>query len=129
MAGVSAPEAVAILDWSLRGVGSAPSAWYVGVSLGVPSSTSGSELGTGSGMTRQTVTFGAAASPAGTASNVNAMTFGPSSGGTFSGMQVWNTGAATAGVMLYYGAFATPRTLGAGDSLVISAAQLVIQLV
>lgn len=129
MAGVGAFFQKAILDWSLRGVGSAPAAWFVGVSLGVPSSTSGSELGTGSGMTRQTVSFAAAASPAGSASNVNAMTFGPSSGGTFSGMQIWDTSAVTAGNMLFEGPFATARTLGSGDSLVIGAGQLVISIV
>lgn len=129
MAGMAAYGAKAVLDWSLRGVGTAPAAWFVGVSPGVPSSVSGSELGTGSGMTRQTVSFGAAASPAATISNINAMTFGPSSGGTVSGLQIWDTGAATAGNMLYYGPLATARTLGAGDSLIIAAAQLIISIV
>lgn len=129
MAGIAAYGAKAVLDWSLRGVGTAAAAWHVGVSLGVPSSTSGSELATGSGMTRQTVSFGAAASPAGTISNINAMTFGPSSGGTISGMQVWDTAAALSGNMLYYGALATARVLGAGDTLIVSAGQLVISIV
>lgn len=128
MAGVSAYAEKLVLDWTLKGTGSAPTAWFVGVSLGAPSSTSASELAAGSGMTRQTLTMVAAASPAGTASNSNAMTFGPSSGGTFSGMQVWDNGTIANGNMLYYGLFATARTLGAGDSLVMASGALIISL-
>lgn len=128
MAGVSAYAEKLILDWTLKGTGSPPSVWAVGVSLGAPTSVSGSELAAGSGMSRQLLTMVAAASPAGTASNSIAMTFGPSSGGTFSGMQIWDNGTIANGNMIYYGLFATARTLGAGDSLVIAAGALVVSI-
>jgi len=71
----------------------------------------------------------AAASPAGSASNLNAMTFGPiSAAGTVSGLQIWDTGAATAGNMLWYGTLTAARTLSPGDSLTIAAGNLIITL-
>ncbi len=128
MAGKSSYLEKAVLDWSLGGAApTRPTIWGVGLSLGAPTSISGSEVGTGSGWTRQTVTMNAAASPAGSSSNSNAMTFGPAlTAATMSGIQVWDTLAATVGNMLWYGVLATPRTLGVGDSLVIAAAALII---
>ena len=117
MAGVSAYLEKAALDWSLLGATpTRPTTLGIGLSVGAPTSVSGSEVGTGSGWTRQTVTFAAAASPAGSASNANAMTFGAAlTAATMSGLQMWDTLAATAGNMLWYGTLATPRTLGIGD--------------
>jgi hypothetical protein len=129
MAGVGAATELLVLNWLLTATAATrPTVWGVGLSLGAPTSVAGSEIATGSGMTRQTLGMGAPASPAGTISNATAMTFGPSSGGTFSGLQVWDTLAATAGNMLFYGTLATPRTLGAGDSLVFAVGSLVISL-
>jgi hypothetical protein len=130
MAGVSAYAEKAMLDWVLGGATpTRPAAWGVGISLGAPTSISGSEVATGSGWTRQTVTWAAAASPAGSASNVAALTFGPAlTGATFTGLQVWDTAAVAAGNMLWYGNLATVRTLGVGDSLVIAAGALTITL-
>ncbi len=128
MAGKSAYLEKGLLDYSLNAVAfTRPTIWGVGLSVGAPTSISGSEVGTGSGWTRQTVTMNAAASPAGSSSNSNAMTFGPAvTAATMSGLQVWDTLAATAGNMLWYGVLATPRTLGVGDSLVIAAGALII---
>jgi len=71
----------------------------------------------------------AAASPAGSASNISAMTFGPiSSAATISGLQIWDTMAATVGNMLWYGTLTTARPLNAGDSLVFAAGALIITL-
>jgi len=130
MAGISAYLEKAMLDWSLGGAApTRPSAWAVGLSLSAPTSAAGSEIATGSGWTRQTCPFPAAASPAGSASNSAAMTFGPAlTAAIFSGLQLWDTSAATTGNMLYYGLLATPRTLGVGDSLVIAAGALIITL-
>jgi hypothetical protein len=130
MAGISDYAEKAMLDWVLGGATpTRPAAWGVGLSLGAPNASAGSEIATGSGWTRQTVTFGAAASPAGSATNVNAMTFGPGlTAAVFSGLQVWDTAAVAAGNMLWYGTLATVRTLGVGDSLVIAAGQLTISL-
>lgn len=130
MANISAYAEKFLLDYVLLGsTATRPVAWGVGVSLGTPTSVSASEIATGSGATRQGATFGAAASPAGTSSNVNAMTFGPfSAGATVQGLIVLDTAIATGGNLLWYGQLATPRTLGAGDSLVINAGALVISL-
>ena len=130
MAGIAAYAEKAMLDWSLNATAvTRPAAWSVGLSLGVPSSISGSEIPTGSGMTRQTLLMAAAASPAGSASNTNAMTFGPIlSSATISGLQIWDTAASVGGNMLWYGTLTTARALNAGDSLVFSAGALIITL-
>lgn len=130
MAGIAAYLEKAMLDWSLNAqAATRPVAWGVGLSLGIPSSVSGSEIATGSGMTRQTLQMAAAASPAGSCSNTNAMTFGPIlSSATVSGLQVWDTGGPTGGNMLWYGTLTTARALNAGDSLVFSPGALIITL-
>lgn len=130
MAAIGAAWEKGLLDYALKGDTSVKAAaWAVGLTIGSPSSVSGSEIATGCGYTRQTATFVAAASPAGSASNSVAMTFGPfSTGCTVSGLHVWDTSAATSGNMIFYGLLATARTLGVGDSLVINAGALVITL-
>lgn len=130
MAGYAAYASKASLDWLLGGATpTRPAAWGMGLSGGVPSSTSGSEVGTGSGWSRQTAIFGAAASPAGTASNATAMTFGTGATAlSCTGVQLWDTLAATAGNMLMYGTLATARTLGVGDSLVFAVGAVIASL-
>jgi hypothetical protein len=130
MAGIAAYLEKALLDFSLNAqVVNRPVAWSMGLSLGVPSSVSGSEIATGSGITRQTLLMAAAASPAGSASNASALTFGPIlSSATLSGIQVWDTAAATGGNMLWYGTLTTARALNAGDSVVFAPGALIITL-
>lgn len=129
MAGIAAYAEKAMLDWVLGGATpTRPGAWSVNLSLGAPTSVSGSEIATGSGWSRQTAVFSAASSPAGSSVNSGAMTFGPAlTAAVFSGLQVWDT-VATGGNMLWYGTLATPRTLGVGDSLVIAAGALTVTL-
>jgi hypothetical protein len=129
MAGISSYAEKAMLDWVLLGATpTRPSNIAVGLSVGTPTAASGSEIATGSGYARATATINAAGSPAGSASNSNAMTFGPfSSGCTVQALQVWDQ-VATGGNMLWYGLLATARTLGAGDSLIINAGQLILTL-
>jgi hypothetical protein len=126
MAGISAYAEKAMLDWVLLGATpTRPTNIAVGLSVGTPTAASASEIATGSGYGRATCTFAAAASPAGSASNSNAMTFGPfSTGCTVAALQVWDQ-VATGGNMLWFGLLATARTLGAGDSLIINAGQLI----
>lgn len=123
MAAVSAYAAKAILDWSLGGATpTRPGAWAFGLSLGSPTSVSGSEITTGSGYARQTGIFAAAASPGGSATNASACTFGPFSGAaSVSGIQIWDTILTLdSGNMLYQTLLATARTIGVGDSLVLA---------
>ena len=127
MAAVSAYAAKATLDWLLGGAAATePAAWGVGLSLGVPSSVSGSEITTGSGYARQTMVMPAAASPAGTVKNTASMSFGPFSGAaSITGIQIWDTILTLdSGNMLMYGVLSTARTVGIGDSLIVASGAL-----
>lgn len=131
MANVSQYASKAMLDWVCGGASpTRPATWAAAISLGAPSSISGSEVGTGSGYTPQSVSFAAAGTPAssGTVTNNNAMTFGPfSSAQSLSGVVIKDT-LATAGNLLWYGTLTTARTVASGDSLVIAAGALTITL-
>lgn len=127
MAALSAYAEKATLDWLLGGAApTRPTAWAIGLSLGAPSSTSGSEITTGSGYARQTVVMPAAASPAGSVTNTAAATFGPFSGAaSITGIQIWDTILTlNSGNMLMFGNLATARTVGVGDSLVVNSGAL-----
>ena len=130
MANISAYAGKAMLDWSLLGATpTRPANSYVNIGLAAPNSTNGSEIATGSGMTRQTVAFSAAGSPANLAGNSLAMTFGPiSAAGTVIGVQIWDTGAATVGNMLYFASLTTSRTMNGGDFLLFSVGTLAVSL-
>lgn len=119
-----------ILDWILGGAaGNSPSFRYAGLAWGTPTVTAGSELNTSFGYSRLTATFGAANSPAGSASNNNAMTFGPfSSIASILGIQVWDGSPVASSNMWLYGTLQTARTVGVGDSLVVAAGALTITL-
>jgi len=95
-----------LLDWLLcrDATPVRPTATWVALADG-----SGSEIGSGSGYERQTVRFGPAASPGGTASNVNGLAFGPLSyWATVQVLQIFD--AATAGRMLWEGELVVART-------------------
>lgn len=138
MSNIGAYLEKAALDWVLGGAtptrpfattGTA-SGQGIGLSLGAPSSVSGSEMTTGVGYARQNPVFAAAASPGGSATNNNAMTFGPfSSAYSISGITLWDTCLTlNSGNLLWYGLLATARTVGIGDSLVIASGALTVSL-
>jgi len=131
MAALSTATQKLVLDWLLNAAGTPtrPPGRAVGLTFGAPTSVSASEIATGSGYTRQSVLFDAAASPAGSASNSAALTFGPFTAGcTISGIHIWDSISATVGNVLFYGPLATARTLGAGDSIVVAAGALITTL-
>jgi hypothetical protein len=130
MANIAAYLEKAMLDWVLGGATpTQPTSRLAALSLGNPTSVSGSEVLPNSGYLRQTALFGAAASPAGSASNTAAMTFGPfSSSAAIQGLVVYDTTAFTAGNMLWYGSLLTARTVLPGDTLVVAAGSLIITL-
>jgi hypothetical protein len=130
MANISSWAEKAMLDWVLGGATpTQPASRYIALSLGTPTSVTGSEVQANSGYLRQTGLFGAAASPAGSASNTAAMTFGPfSSSAAIQGIMVWNTASINSGSMLWYGTLQTARTVLPGDSLVVDVGQLIITL-
>ena len=131
MANIGAYAEKAMLDWVLGGASpTQPTTRAIGLSLGSPTSTSGSEITTGSGYTRVAATFAAAASPGGSATNISNMTFGPFSGAcSISGMQIWDTVLTlNSGNLLWYGLLSAARTLAVGDSLVIASGALTVSL-
>jgi hypothetical protein len=130
MANVSAYLAKAYLDWVFGGATpTQPASRLAALSLGTPTSVSGSEVQPDAAHTRQTALFGAAASPAGSASNTASMLFGPfSSSAAIQGLVIYDTSAFTAGNMLWYGTLLTARTVLPGDTLVVQAGALIITL-
>lgn len=106
------------LDWLMtNGAATRPTAWYVALYTVAPSdSGGGTEVAVG-GYARQSVTFGAAASPAGTMSNSNAPSFTASgaSYGTVTHIGIFD--AVTAGNLLWHGALATSKLVDDGDTL------------
>jgi hypothetical protein len=130
MPAISAYLGKQTLDWMLGGAAATqPTARWLGLAVGTPQSTGGSEMGTLTGYSRLTALFGAANSPAGTASNTAPMTFGPfSSVGSVLGVQLWDGSPVNSSNMLWYGTLQTARTIGIGDSLVIAAGALTLTL-
>jgi hypothetical protein len=130
MAAVSAYASKLTLDWILGGATpTQPASRLIALSLGTPSSVSGSEVGTGSGYARQSALFGAANSPAGSASITAAVTFGPfSSSDAIQGVMLYDTISISSGNMLWFGTLNTARTVLPGDTLVIGAGSLVVTL-
>jgi hypothetical protein len=121
-----------MLDWSLKvSQPATPANVYVGLSLAAPSSAASSEVGVGSGYTRQSMVFAGAATPAGSASasNSTAVTFGTfSTSAVISGIFLADTVSSAAGSMLWFGNVATLRTPLAGDTVSLPAGFLTITL-
>lgn len=121
-----------MLDWSLKTSSIAtPAGMFVGLSLGSPTTVSFSEVAAGSGYTRQSMAFAAAATPAGSASasNSTAATFGTfSSSAVISGIFLADSVSIAAGSMLWYGTIATLRTPLPGDTVTLAAGALAITL-
>jgi hypothetical protein len=130
VANIGAHGAKQMLDWVLGGAAATqPASRLAALSLGTPSSVSGSEVNTNSGYARQTALFGAANSPAGSASNTAAMTFGPfSSSNAIQGLLIYDTISISSGNIWWYGTLLTARTVLPGDTLVVAAGALIITL-
>jgi hypothetical protein len=129
MANIGAYAEKLMLDFCLNAVAATrPAAWGIGLSLGNPTSLVSSEIGTGSGYSRATGSFSAAASPAGTTMNAVAATFGPfTAPQSISGILVHDT-TATGGNMLWYGLLAVARTVVVNDQLVLNVNAMTISL-
>jgi hypothetical protein len=121
-----------MLDWSLKVSSIAtPASMVVGLSLGAPTTISFSEIGTNSGYARQAITFGAAATPGGSASASNniAASFGTfSASQVISGIFLADSISSAAGSMLWYGTINPLRTPLAGDTVSLAAGGLGITL-
>lgn len=107
-----------LLDWMMTtGSATRPTAWYVALYTAAPSDSGGGTEVSGSGYSRQTVAFGAAATPGGTTSNTGAVSFTASGGswGTITHMGIFD--ASTSGNLLWHGALTASKTVGDGDTL------------
>lgn len=114
-----------LLQYLLLGnTASRATAWSVGISLGAPAQGTLSEVGAGSGYTRQAVGF--ASSVANTFTNTAAVTFGAySSGGiNASGIFVLDQN----GSLLAYGTLSPVTTIRAGSTGIIASGALKVTL-
>ena len=110
-----------VLDWLMTtGSATRPTAWYVALYTAAPSDSGGGTEVSGSGYSRQAVTFDAATSGAGTTSNTGAVTFTASGGdwGTITHVGIHD--ASTSGNLLWHGALTTSKTIADGDTLEFS---------
>jgi hypothetical protein len=130
MANIGAYGAKQMLDWVLGGAtATQPASRLLALSLGTPSSVSGSEHSSNLGYARQTMLMGAAASPAGSASNTASIVFGPFSSSTaIQGALMYDTISIFSGNIFWYGTLLTARTVLPGDTLVVNAGSLLITL-
>ena len=110
-----------VLDWLMtNGSATRPTAWYVALYTAAPSDAGGGTEVSGSGYSRQAVTFDAATSGTGTTSNTGAVTFTAAGGdwGTITHVGIFD--ASTAGNLLWHGALTTSKTIADGDTLEFS---------
>src|SRR5262245_26584018 len=125
MAGIGVWGQQNMLNWCLRGATpTQPANVYVSLAMAAPGSVpaSMSEVGAGSGYTRQSAGFAGALTPAGSGSISNnaAMTFGPfSSSQAIVGLCILDHSVSTTALM-WFGNLTTARTPLTGDSLVIA---------
>lgn len=107
-----------VLDWLMtNGSATRPTAWYVALYTAAPNDAGGGTEVSGSGYSRQAVTFDAATSGAGTTSNTGAVTFTAAGGdwGTITHIGIHD--ASTAGNLLWHGSLTVSKTVADGDTL------------
>lgn len=130
MANISAYMQKNFLDWCLGGAAATqPANRWAALANGTPTSVSGSEISSTILFSRQTALFGAAASPAGSASNTASILFGPfSSAMSVIGVTLWDGSPINSSNILWYGTLQTNRTVIVGDQLVFNPGALLITL-
>ena len=135
MANIHAYLEKGFLDWCFNGAAAPTIPKRYAALVYTPSFNStmtanaGTEHSTNLGYSRQTITMASASSPAGSVSNLNAMTFGPfSSSAAIQGLLVTDTESIFAGNILWYGTLLTARTVLPGDTLVVSSGQLLVTI-
>lgn len=111
-----------LLDWMMTtGSATRPTAWYVALYTAGPTDTGGGTEVSGNGYSRQSVTFDAATSGAGTTSNSGTISFTASGGnwGTVTHIGIFD--ASTSGNLLWHGALTSSKVVEDGDTLQFSA--------
>lgn len=107
-----------LLDWLMTTESATrPTAWYVALYTAAPSDSGGGTEVSGSGYSRQAVTFAAASTPGGTTSNTGAVTFTAAGGNWGSISHIGLHDASTGGNLLWHGAMIAAKTIADGDTL------------
>lgn len=107
-----------LLDWLMTtGTAARPTAWFVALYTAAPNDAGGGTEVSGSGYSRQAVSFAEATSPDGTTTNSAALSFTASGGdwGSITHLAIFD--AATSGNMLWHGPLAAARTINDTDTL------------
>ena len=121
MAALSNYSEKLLLDWLMtNGSATRPTAWYVALYTAAPDDTGGGTEVSGNGYSRQSVTFDAATSGAGTTANSGDVVFTAAGGswGTITHIGIFD--ASTAGNLLWHGAMTASKTVADGDTLQFS---------
>lgn len=129
MAALSDHAEKLLLDWLMtNGTATRPTSWYVALYTAAPSDSGGGTEVSGSGYSRQSVTFDAASSPGGTTSNSSEVTFTASGGsfGTVTHIGIFD--ASTSGNLLWHGALNASKTIDDGDALVFATGNIDLTL-
>lgn len=118
MAALSDHAEKLILDWMMTaGAATRPTAWYVALYTAAPSDSGGGTELSGSGYARESVTFSAATSGAGTTSNTGAVVFTADGGDWGSVTHMGIHDAVSGGNLLWHGSLAAAKTVADGDTL------------
>lgn len=110
-----------LLDWAMTtGAATRPTQWFLALYTTAPSDAGGGIEVSGSGYSRQAITFAAASTPGGTTSNTNIPSFTAAGGsfGTVTHLGIFT--ASTAGNLLWHGSMTASKTVGDGDTLEFS---------
>lgn len=106
-----------ILNWLMKGTGSAPSGTHVALYSAAPSDSGGGTELSGNGYARQSATWDTASGSGGTTSNSAAISFTASGGDWGSVTHVGIMDAATGGNLLWHGALSSSKTVSDGDTV------------
>ncbi len=134
MANIHAYLEKAFLDWCFGAAPTQPAQRWMALCYtpnfnSTMTANPGTEHSTNLGYARQSISMSPAASPAGSVSNTNAMTFGPfSSSCAIVGCLITDTGSIFAGTILWYGTLLTARTVQQNDTLVVAQGQLLVTI-
>lgn len=118
-----------LLDWLMtNGSATRPTNWYVALYTAAPNDAGGGTEVSGNGYSRQSVTFAAATSGAGTTSNTGDVVFTAAGGswGTITHIGIFD--ASTAGNLLWHGALTASKTVADGDTLQFSTGNIDLTL-
>ena len=121
MAALSDHSEALLLDWLMTtDVVTRPTAWYVALYTAAPSDSGGGTELSGSGYSRQAVTFASATSPGGTTSNTGDITFTAAGGDWGTVTHIGIHDASSGGNLLWHGAMTASKTVADGDTLQFS---------